>query len=245
MSNRAEEKAMLVKKLQEELDRRTELEEEAIYLMEQGEFERANQLLKSIDDSVAKGIMEELDQLNGLEEEETKEELQGTVNAILESGTVNLVLKGGEKNTMKQPTIKELDEIVQAIVREYLGNVKEYADGTKGATPFHQKESVLGAIEVFNSYSQMVVTDDYKLDRLQIYNQTIQTLENAKKEEEKSLSEIQINYADDHAFVPRDVIADNIINYFKNCKCSVSDAWEVTKIVRDRLHTQAYKEQIK
>ena len=97
MSNRAEERAMLVKKLQEELDRRTDLEEEAIYLMEQGEFERANQLLKSIDDSIAKGIMEELDQLNGLEEEETKEEvrevddkeeLRGIVTAILENEKV-------------------------------------------------------------------------------------------------------------------------------------------------------------
>lgn len=145
----------------------------------------------------------------------------------------------------KDSTLKGLDDIVQAIVREYLGNVKEYADGTKGTTPFHQKESVLGAIEVFNSYSQMVVTDDYKLDRLQIYNQTIQTLENAKKEAEKSLSELQINYADDHAFVPCDVIADNIINYFKNCKCSFSDAWRVTNIVRDRLHDLAYKSQIK
>lgn len=106
---KSEKKAMLINKMQEELDRRTEQEEEAIYLMEQGEFERANQLLKSIDDSVAKGIMEELDQLNGLEEEETKEELQGTVNTILESGTVNLVLKDGEKNTMKQPIEIEIN----------------------------------------------------------------------------------------------------------------------------------------
>ena len=145
----------------------------------------------------------------------------------------------------KGSTFNELNEIVQAIVREYLGNVKEYVDGTKGANPFHQKEYVLGAIEVLNSYSQIIAIDDYELDRVQIYNQTIQTLENAKKEAEKSLSETQINYVDDHAFVPRDVIADNIINYFENCKCSFSDAWEVTKIVRDRLHAKAYNSQVK
>ncbi|MDE7426119.1 MAG: hypothetical protein K2N51_20875 [Lachnospiraceae bacterium] len=91
---KSEKKAMLINKMQEELDRRTEQEEEAIYLMEQGEFERANQLLKSIDDSVAKGIIDELD---GLEEKETKEEerevdekeeLRGIVTAILENEKV-------------------------------------------------------------------------------------------------------------------------------------------------------------
>ena len=44
------------KAIQRELDRRTELEQKAVKLMEQGNFEDANALLKSMDDSILKGI---------------------------------------------------------------------------------------------------------------------------------------------------------------------------------------------
>ncbi|MDE7426116.1 MAG: hypothetical protein K2N51_20860 [Lachnospiraceae bacterium] len=144
----------------------------------------------------------------------------------------------------KDSTFKELDEIVQEAVRRYLENTKECVDDMKMANLSSQKGYILGVIEVLNSYSQMPTYCDCASSLLE-YLPEKENLEKVKEEAEKSLSEIQINYVDEHTFVPRDVIADNIINYFENCKCSFSDAWEVTKIVRDRLHTQAYKEQIK
>lgn len=53
-------KAELLKKLQEELERRTKLEEKAIRLISDGEHEKAVELLKSIDDSVVKKIMAQI-----------------------------------------------------------------------------------------------------------------------------------------------------------------------------------------
>lgn len=68
---KTEKRAMLIKKMQAEIDRRTELEEEAIELMSNGEFEKATDLLKSIDDGIVKEIEKEL---NALEEETVPEE---------------------------------------------------------------------------------------------------------------------------------------------------------------------------
>lgn len=49
------------KAIQRELDRRTELEQKAVKLMEQGNFEDANALLKSMDDSILKGLDNDLE----------------------------------------------------------------------------------------------------------------------------------------------------------------------------------------
>lgn len=61
---KADKKAELIRKLQEELDQRTQVEEEAIRLMENCEFEKAQELLGSLDDSIVKEIERELEQLD-------------------------------------------------------------------------------------------------------------------------------------------------------------------------------------
>lgn len=54
----------LIKRLQEESDRRTQLENEAIFMIENCEFEKAIALLQTIDDAVIRDIEKELDKLN-------------------------------------------------------------------------------------------------------------------------------------------------------------------------------------
>lgn len=61
---KADKKAELLKKLQEELDKRTQAEEEAARLICECEFEQADVILKSLDDGIAKGIMKELELLD-------------------------------------------------------------------------------------------------------------------------------------------------------------------------------------
>lgn len=59
-----DKRAELIKKMQEEMDRRTKIENEAIQLMCEGKFEQATDLLSSIDDSIIREISEELDKLD-------------------------------------------------------------------------------------------------------------------------------------------------------------------------------------
>lgn len=54
-----DKKIEVTKKLQEELERRTELETKAIRLISDGKHEKAVELLKSIDDGIIKEIMEQ------------------------------------------------------------------------------------------------------------------------------------------------------------------------------------------
>lgn len=67
------QKIMLMKKLQEELDRRTAIEEAATCLIEDGKYETAIKLLNSIDDRTVKEITDELDKLEETEKRENKE----------------------------------------------------------------------------------------------------------------------------------------------------------------------------
>jgi len=57
-------KAELIRQMQEEMDRRTKIENEAIQLMREDKFEQATALLSSIDDSIIKGINEKIDKLD-------------------------------------------------------------------------------------------------------------------------------------------------------------------------------------
>lgn len=65
-----DKKTELLKKLQTELDRRMQIENEAIRLISNGECEKATELLESLDDQIVKDIETELDQEP---EEETDE----------------------------------------------------------------------------------------------------------------------------------------------------------------------------
>lgn len=69
----------LTKKLQEELDRRTKVEEEAIQLISECKFEEANILLRSIDDSIVRQIAKELDDLDTEKEENAPTTTIGTL----------------------------------------------------------------------------------------------------------------------------------------------------------------------
>lgn len=70
---KADRKAELLKKLQKELDRRTQVEKEAVKLISNGECEKACELLNTLDDNVVKDIEQELDRLNTDVEGECKE----------------------------------------------------------------------------------------------------------------------------------------------------------------------------
>ena len=61
---KTDRKIELLGKLQEELDRRTQVEEEAVRLISNGECEKACELLSTLDDRIVKSIRQELDQLD-------------------------------------------------------------------------------------------------------------------------------------------------------------------------------------
>lgn len=67
-----DKKTELLKKLQAELDRRRQVENEAIRLISSGECEKACELLDSLDDQIVKDIDAKLDNLDQ-ESEETDE----------------------------------------------------------------------------------------------------------------------------------------------------------------------------
>lgn len=53
-------KEELVKRLQQESDRRTAMELEAIHMITEGKYKEANNVLKSLDDSTVLDILKEL-----------------------------------------------------------------------------------------------------------------------------------------------------------------------------------------
>lgn len=69
--DRIDKRIDLMQKLQEEMDHRTRVEEEAIRLIGECEFEKANALLKSLDDELLRQIQEELNALEGEVSEDT------------------------------------------------------------------------------------------------------------------------------------------------------------------------------
>lgn len=68
--NRINKRAELLKKLQEELDHRTQVEKEVVQLIGNCEFEKANDLLATLDDEIVRQIERELD---GLHDEKSAE----------------------------------------------------------------------------------------------------------------------------------------------------------------------------
>lgn len=85
---KTDRKIELLGKLQEELDRRIQVEEEAVRLISNGECEKACELLNALDDSIAKSIRQELDQLEndtdlraGLQEHRSRVDIH--VNSLM------------------------------------------------------------------------------------------------------------------------------------------------------------------
>lgn len=60
---KTDRKVELIRRLQEELDRRTQIENEAVDLISRGECEKAHTLLSMLDDNIVKEISDELDYL--------------------------------------------------------------------------------------------------------------------------------------------------------------------------------------
>jgi len=87
--DRIDKRIDLMQKLQEEMDHRTRVEEEAIRLIGECEFEKANALLKSLDDELLRQIQEELNALEGEVSEDTCQGEKKEENAdILVEGMV-------------------------------------------------------------------------------------------------------------------------------------------------------------
>ena len=86
----------LVKKLQKEMDRRTEIENVAVQLISEGKCEEATALLSSLDDNVVKEIVDEL------------ERAEETVFEILKKTDGKITYRSDEL-----PTGKEVDNIVR------------------------------------------------------------------------------------------------------------------------------------
>lgn len=63
MMDRIDKRIALLKKFQDEMDRRIKIEDEAYMLICQGKYEEANKLLKNLDDSIIKEIGGQLDAL--------------------------------------------------------------------------------------------------------------------------------------------------------------------------------------
>ncbi len=59
-----DKKAELIKRLQAERDRRTQLENRAVTMIENNELEKAIELIHMIDDTVIRDIEKELDRLS-------------------------------------------------------------------------------------------------------------------------------------------------------------------------------------
>lgn len=68
--NKWEKRMELVKKLQEEIDRRTRVEKAVVVYITAGRFEEANVLLESIDDDIVRKIEKELNELDAEQKEE-------------------------------------------------------------------------------------------------------------------------------------------------------------------------------
>lgn len=105
----ADRKVELLKKLQKELDHRTQIENEAVRLIENCEIEKAGDLLQSVDDSIVNQIKEELEKLDAESGKEETEELQECVGMVSHDA-INIKIETA--GLMKKSDLKEL--IVEA-----------------------------------------------------------------------------------------------------------------------------------
>ncbi len=94
--NRIDKRLELLKKLQAEMDHRTQIEEEAYRLISNCEFAKANDLLKTLDDEIIRQIERELDELDGEEAEAlTESTCAGTCeDEQLAAGAVDVLING-------------------------------------------------------------------------------------------------------------------------------------------------------
>lgn len=93
--NRVDKRSDLMSKLQQELERRTKVEEEAIRLIGECEFEKAMVLLNDLDNEVIRQIQEELDALKvEMPEEESDQGKQKEADLLIE----DMLIEKGQKN---------------------------------------------------------------------------------------------------------------------------------------------------
>lgn len=85
-----DKKAELIKALQTELDIRTQVEEEAVRLIESCEFEKAQEILKSLDNDIVEDIRRELDRLDAdnkkpaiMKEQDAVAEVCGRIGKVI------------------------------------------------------------------------------------------------------------------------------------------------------------------
>lgn len=90
---KADKKAELLKRLQNELDIRTQVEKEAVSLISNGECEKACALLNALDDSIVKDIERELDRLDKDEDGEKEEVIDIIVKISGDSMTSGKIKK--------------------------------------------------------------------------------------------------------------------------------------------------------
>ncbi len=88
----------LVKKLQKEMDRRTEIENVAVQLISEGKCEEATALLSSLDDNVVKEIVDELER-------------------AVETISVEIKVKNNTE-IMKDGSIRKIIEKIQQEIKE-------------------------------------------------------------------------------------------------------------------------------
>lgn len=99
----------LVRKLQKEMDRRTEIENIAIQLVSEGKCEEATAMLDSLDDNVVKGIVDELEQAEETQKGSIKLVLEG-----LEAYKRNMGIAKQEMNDFKEK-VRELNEELEQL----------------------------------------------------------------------------------------------------------------------------------
>lgn len=142
----------LLKKYQEEMDHRTKIENEAIMLMEKGQFEEATELLKTLDDNIIKGLQRKLDELSAPELEakeqaaveniiEVEESNEENINRRLQKYQKNLtILK--EKSKQQKINISEIahKKIKRTLTFEELGEQFTIEISTKNVSTAHEKD---------------------------------------------------------------------------------------------------------
>ena len=94
--NKIDKRLELLKKLQVEMDRRTQVEEEVYRLISNCEFVKANDLLKTLDDEIIRQIERELDALDGEDTEESTEGICADTweDKQLAAGVVDVLVDG-------------------------------------------------------------------------------------------------------------------------------------------------------
>ncbi len=129
---KSEKRVHLIKQMQDELDRRTKIEKDSEQLMCEGKYKEAKELLDALDDSIIRGIGEELDKLGEAEEEkmaQSKEEVKEVRNvSVLNPTTAECSLRDKLMADITESGLAYREAIsaisyVQAVIRDKGSNL--------------------------------------------------------------------------------------------------------------------------